>query len=119
MRTCDLTRKQWKAFYRAGQHAAGVVMQARRCGVLTNLKHAAIICVDCGAKATVYDHRDYRRPLDVVPVCHRCNLLRGPANLEPFISGETLDIEGWAGSFPNRLWCTFTSVNRTQSAQTP
>lgn len=36
-------------------------------------------CVDCGAKAMIYDHRDYSRPLDVVPVCVRCNALRGPA----------------------------------------
>ena len=36
-------------------------------------------CVDCGAFAEMYDHRDYQRPTDVVPVCRRCNILRGPA----------------------------------------
>ena len=36
-------------------------------------------CVDCGCKASVYDHRDYSKPLDVEPVCRRCNILRGPA----------------------------------------
>lgn len=36
-------------------------------------------CVDCGAKACVYDHRRYSAPLDVVPVCKRCNNRRGPA----------------------------------------
>lgn len=35
-------------------------------------------CVDCGAQATAYDHRDYNKPLDVAPVCTRCNLQRGP-----------------------------------------
>lgn len=35
-------------------------------------------CVDCGEKADCYDHRDYNKPLDVVPVCVRCNNLRGP-----------------------------------------
>jgi hypothetical protein len=35
-------------------------------------------CADCGAPATEYDHRDYSRPLDVDPVCRRCNRLRGP-----------------------------------------
>lgn len=36
-------------------------------------------CVDCGADAKYYDHRDYSKPLEVVPVCHSCNVLRGPA----------------------------------------
>lgn len=36
-------------------------------------------CVDCGAKATCYDHRDYSKPWAVEPVCDRCNTLRGPA----------------------------------------
>lgn len=38
-----------------------------------------IPCVDCGAPACDYDHRDYSKPLDVEPVCRRCNLRRGPA----------------------------------------
>lgn len=37
------------------------------------------LCVDCGAKATDYDHRDYNKPIDVEPVCRSCNLKRGPA----------------------------------------
>lgn len=36
------------------------------------------ICVDCGLSATCYDHRDYNKPLDVVPVCQGCNVRRGP-----------------------------------------
>lgn len=36
-------------------------------------------CTDCGKPATEYDHRDYRKPLDVEPVCRSCNLKRGPA----------------------------------------
>jgi len=35
-------------------------------------------CVDCGALAECYDHRDYSRPLDVEPVCRACNWRRGP-----------------------------------------
>ena len=35
-------------------------------------------CADCGKPATEYDHRDYSRPLDIEPVCHPCNKLRGP-----------------------------------------
>ena len=36
-------------------------------------------CVDCGCKASEYDHRDYNKPLDVVPVCRGCNARRGQA----------------------------------------
>ena len=36
-------------------------------------------CVDCGADATIYDHRDYSKPLEVEAVCHSCNIIRGPA----------------------------------------
>ena len=36
-------------------------------------------CVDCGNPAFDYDHRRYKAPLDVVPVCRPCNLKRGPA----------------------------------------
>lgn len=38
-----------------------------------------IPCVDCGAAATCYDHRDYRKPDEVEPVCRACNKTRGPA----------------------------------------
>lgn len=53
------------------------VYSAVRNGVLPKIKTQ--ICVDCGSAATVYDHRDYLRPLDVEPVCHKCNHRRGPA----------------------------------------
>lgn len=42
-------------------------------------KASECVCVDCGAQARCYDHRDYNKPLDVEPVCSRCNKLRGPA----------------------------------------
>ena len=35
--------------------------------------------MDCGAPARHYDHRDYNKPLEIEPVCVRCNLLRGHA----------------------------------------
>ncbi len=38
-----------------------------------------LLCVDCGEPANGYDHRDYRKPLAVEPVCRRHNALRGPA----------------------------------------
>ena len=37
------------------------------------------LCIDCGNQARHYDHRDYNKPLEVEPVCPRCNFFRGPA----------------------------------------
>ena len=34
-------------------------------------------CFRCGGKASVYDHRDYSKPLEVTPLCRRCNKLIG------------------------------------------
>jgi uncharacterized Zn finger protein (UPF0148 family) len=36
-------------------------------------------CVDCGAQAVGYEHRDYSKPLEVDPICDSCNYRRGPA----------------------------------------
>lgn len=36
-------------------------------------------CADCDARATQWDHRDYRKPLDVEAVCDPCNRKRPPA----------------------------------------
>lgn len=33
-------------------------------------------CVDCDGPASVWEHRDYRKPLDIEPVCKTCNALR-------------------------------------------
>lgn len=53
------------------------VAKAVRTGQLPPIKTQ--VCVDCGSPAHHYDHRDYSKPLDVEPVCARCNSLRGPA----------------------------------------
>jgi len=37
------------------------------------------LCVDCGAPARHYDHRDYNKPTEVDPVCGSCNYKRGGA----------------------------------------
>ena len=34
-------------------------------------------CIDCGLPAKHYDHRDYSKPLEVDPVCIKCNFRRG------------------------------------------
>ena len=58
--------------------ARAAVAKAVRQGVLARLD-GSVRCVDCGAPATGYDHRDYARPLDVQPVCRSCNNKRGHA----------------------------------------
>lgn len=53
------------------------VAKAVRVGDMKKAKECT--CVDCGKPAIDYDHREYLKPLDVVPVCRSCNLKRGPA----------------------------------------
>lgn len=60
-----------------GTHAHAMVRLAIKLGYLKPI--AECVCVDCGAPATDYDHRDYNKPLDVDPVCRPCNYKRGPA----------------------------------------
>lgn len=70
--TDQLAMKQsWKRF------TLSVMGSAKRRGVLPDPKK--LICADCGMSAQAYDHRDYSKPLDVVPVCYGCNLKRGGA----------------------------------------
>lgn len=60
-------------------HCHATVSSAVRRGILPDLRADSIACVDCGSRATVYEHRDYSRPLDVEPVCVSCNRRRGTA----------------------------------------
>jgi hypothetical protein len=68
-RYVDLRKTRFAAQY--------AVLKARRQGLLPAL-NGSIACVDCGEPAAHYDHRDYSKPLDVVPVCRSCNCRRGP-----------------------------------------
>ena len=56
------------------------VHEAIKEGTLPRLGQGDILCVDCGAIAVEYDHRDYQKPLEVEPVCRKCNAKRGHAN---------------------------------------
>jgi len=49
-------------------------------------------CVDCGNTAQCYDHRDYRKPHIVQPVCKRCDCRRGTAkpSLNDFFTRKQL-----------------------------
>jgi DNA-directed RNA polymerase subunit RPC12/RpoP len=69
-------------------------------------------CMDCGKPAQAWDHRDYRKPLDVEAVCDRCNHRRPragpyapPASKLPFdhpkrrstdVENEACDLMCWA-----------------------
>ncbi len=61
----------------ANQRACMAVRRAIRDGELPKINTQK--CVDCGRQAQHYDHRDYDKPLDVVPTCVSCNYKRGPA----------------------------------------
>ena len=48
-----------------------------------------LLCADCGKQAREYDHRNYLRPFEVVPVCRSCNLKRGPAeDVKEFVAAR-------------------------------
>ena len=60
--------------------AVAEVHRAIRKGLLPKIGKDTV-CVDCGKPARHYEHRDYSKPLDVVPVCAGCNRKRGPADI--------------------------------------
>ena len=74
-RTVEERRILNKALYRACK----IVERAIKKGALPSPR--GLICVDCGGIASDYEHRDYAKPLEVVPVCRSCNAKRGPAIL--------------------------------------
>lgn len=91
-RTWTPTRVMWNSYscFRCGERvhdiqrkASLIVRKAVIKGLLPHVK--TLLCVDCGAQATEWEHRDYTKPLDVEPTCRRCNRLRGPG----FIPGMT------------------------------
>lgn len=60
-----------------GTNASNIVNKAVRKGELQKVN--SLTCVDCGSAAENYEHRDYTKPLEVEPVCRKCNLIRGHA----------------------------------------
>jgi hypothetical protein len=84
---CGVKARRDGAFWRCWP-CAGAMAQMRREAHLSVKRAifsgllavpATVMCADCESPAECYDHRDYRRPLDVRPVCRRCNQRRGPA----------------------------------------
>jgi hypothetical protein len=85
------------------EHAAYVQWRMEQSKAIAAVQHAkymgrlpyltgAINCVDCADPASKYDHRDYGRPLDVEPVCQKCNHKRGPAKLPEIFSGTQKEV---------------------------
>jgi hypothetical protein len=66
-------------YVRAARRAQQITHRAVLAGELPNLKTQKIRCADCPERANHYDHRDYAKPLEVVPVCQKCNVRRGKA----------------------------------------
>jgi hypothetical protein len=70
----------WLEYQSWKKEAWEVVNRAKKSGLLPRLAKEFYTCVDCRSKrATAWDHRDYRKPLNVEPVCSSCNTLRGSA----------------------------------------
>ncbi len=69
---------------------ARYVARAVRLGILP--KQSDCKCVDCGKTAARYDHRDYRKPHKVEPVCHSCDSKRfqGKPDLEEMFTDAQL-----------------------------
>lgn len=80
------------------------VQQAIKKGGIQKLD-GSVLCRDCGDVATVYDHRDYAKPLEVDPVCRACNRNRGPViwlEIKNPANCQGLTGEGRAGIFTVR-----------------
>jgi hypothetical protein len=66
----------WEHRQEARRATADVTNEIKRGHMKRATEHA---CVDCGATARDWDHRDYTKPLEVEPVCKPCNTRRGTA----------------------------------------
>ncbi len=81
------------------RRARAYVKRAVRSGRLPNLRKVWTKCSHCPARATGYDHRDYDRPLDVAPVCHRCNAELGAgANKFTVMAPQRPEAQGHHGA---------------------
>lgn len=86
-----------RAYYR--KRAIALVSAAKKYGDLPKLD-GSIPCIDCGGRATIYEHRDYTAPLQVDPTCDPCNVRRGPAPLDP---EWVIDHLRYSAKFPLRI----------------
>lgn len=73
----DYPQNSYIAYHRRKELAYRMMQKEVKSGKI--VRAAGLVCVDCGGTATCYDHRDYRKPLQVEPVCFGCNRSRGVA----------------------------------------
>lgn len=78
MRCAACAQKKRERFAYVSGTASYKVKKAVEKGLLPRLD-GSIPCADCGKPAQEYDHRSYAKPLEVEPVCRKCNKKRGPA----------------------------------------
>ncbi len=56
------------------KHCLNTIQRAIKKGILPRLTTSDIKCVFCKKnRATVYEYRDYNKPLEVKPACRSCN----------------------------------------------
>lgn len=93
-----------------GAEARAIVNREVRAGRLA--PPTAFACADCGKPAKHYDHRDYGKPLQVVAVCHSCNLRRGQARPNMATMFAVLAVYPDA-SISRRVWPTLSDIEIT------
>ena len=74
-----LTARQYRLKVKWMKHAHMAVRVEIRAGRMCAAKDSGLPCIDCGAPAAHWEHRDYGKALEVQPTCRRCNARRGPA----------------------------------------
>lgn len=94
---CARARFLFRKFASGQYLAMREVYRARAAGELPPA--SSLACVDCGAQAAGYDHRDYNAPLAVEPVCRKCNSRRGAAAVRRWTFDE---FAAWFAS--SKLW---------------
>jgi len=81
---------------------------------------AECICVDCGADAECFDHRDYSKPLEVDPVCISCNSSRHrgqmPAAKTPADFPMSEQAKRYAELYPDRNYRAADTAERPAQA---
>ena len=75
-RCVGVSRQRINQIVNARAHRSRKLVKKRvKSGKLTH--PSKLKCVDCGKSASQYDHRDYAKPFEIVPVCDICNRKRG------------------------------------------
>ena len=78
-----------KAVANGSRKAKGRVRYAEEIGILPKLSVIVVTCFYCQLRrATQWEHRDYNKPLEVMPCCRICNQKLGPAR--PYDKDEYL-----------------------------